>query len=213
MKRSLAFKIGLFVLLIPLIIGIIVYKDMPAEMAIHFNVKNQADGFSSKEMALFGIPASMLLMYIFVYVFTNLDPKRKNQNDKALALALLLIPILSIVTTCLTISYNSGQRPDVAGWIKIILSIAFILIGNYLPKVKRNYTLGIKLPWTLDNDFVWDKTHRLAGKLWMLCGFISLLLSFFLRENEVLFMANILIMVFIPTVYSYFVYRSLSREK
>lgn len=205
MKKS--FKLGLVLMIVPIIIGLLVYEGMPESMPIHFDSNNIADSYASKKLALFGVPIFMLISYIVTYFFAVRDPKRKNQSEKVLSIILILVPILSIITTFLTISYSIGKRPDIGTWISLILQVSFILIGNYLPKVKRNYTMGIRVPWTLHSDYIWEKTHRMAGFIWIIFGFIGIIQRLFFKEALFLLLINFIIMLFTPIIYSYFLYR------
>jgi uncharacterized membrane protein len=212
-KRQTAFKLGLLMFIISFIICLGFYNELPQELPTHFNINNEADSFASKNMALFGINAFMVLVYLLCYMITNRDPKRYNQGDKALNVVLIIIPAISILTTSLVISYGLGNRPSIDFWISGVISIMFILIGNYLPKTKRNYTIGIKLPWTLASDYVWEKTHRMAGYLWILGGLLSLI-SLFIFKNyvSVIFPTIILVIVIVPIIYSYLIYKKCSEK-
>ena len=88
----------------------------------------------------------------------------------------------------------------------ILVGILFIVIGNYLPKCRQNYTVGIKLPWTLHDEENWNRTHRLAGKIWMVGGLLFLLLAVSGYENTVIMPIIMLVIVFVPVVYSYLYY-------
>lgn len=206
MKRNKIFKLGLALMLIPFIIGAIFYNDLPDVIATHFDSANNPNGYSSKFFALFGLPAIMVLVYIVAYLFTNLDPRRKYQGDKAMSVVLLFIPLLDIFISLFVIGYAKGYKINISKLVPVAISILFIFIGNYLPKTKRNYTIGIKLPWTLDSDYVWDKTHALAGKVWIICGLLGVFVSLFKPE---IFFGLVVIMVLVPTIYSYIVYKSI----
>ena len=107
-------------------------------------------------------------------------------------------------------SYELNWKFNMMDWIGFILGGGFIIIGNYLPKIKQNYYLGIKLPWTYASEDIWNKTHRLGGKVWFVGG-ILLLLNAMLKIKYVeivIFLA----MILIPTVYSYLYSRKESRE-
>lgn len=213
MKRKTAFRLGLLIFLFVFAVCLIFYKRLPSELPIHFDVNNQADSFASKEMALFGINGFMLILYLFCYFVTNKDPKVENQGDKALNVVLIFVPILAILTSAITISYGLNYRPRIDLYLTLALSIMFILIGNYLPKTKRNYTLGIKLPWTLASDYVWEKTHRLAGYLWVIGGFISFIGTILFKDHiSYIFGGAIIIMVFIPMIYSYIIYEKIKKQ-
>lgn len=207
MKRERVFKIGLLLFVIPFIIGAIVYRSMPDIMPTHFNMNNQADGFSSKNFALFGIPLFMLAVYILTYFITKEDPRKNKQSEKLISIIILFLPLLSILVSLLTIFYVRGVGLDMSKIIMIFLGLLFIVIGNYMPKVKRNYTLGIKLPWTLHSDYVWDKTHRM-GAMTFVIGGIGLIIVSFLPIRFYGSLAIIIIMVLLPTGYSYYVYKN-----
>lgn len=209
MKRNNVFKFGMIINIIPFIIGGIYYNQLPETMATHFDFNNHANGFSSKPMALFGIPMILVLVYILAYFFTSQDPKRSNQNEKVVAFVLVIIPILNLIVSGMIISVNLGNKVDIGLIINIFIGILFMGLGNYMPKIKRNYTIGIRLPWTLDNDYIWDKTHRFAGYIWSIGGIIYLIAAFFLKDYSHYFIpVIILILTAIPTVYSYMIYRS-----
>ena len=213
MKRKTAFRLGLLIFLFVFAVCLIFYKRLPSELPIHFDVNNQADSFASKEMALFGINGFMLVIYLFCYFITNKDPKVENQGDKALNVVLIFVPILAILTSAITISYGLNYRPKIDLYLNLVLSIMFILIGNYLPKTKRNYTLGIKLPWTLASDYVWEKTHRLAGYLWVIGGLISFIGAILFKDHiSYIFRGAIIIMVFVPMIYSYLIYEKIKKQ-
>ena len=213
MKRKTVFRLGLLIFLFVFAVCLIFYKRLPSELPIHFNMNNQADSFASKEMALFGVNGFMLVLYLFCYFITNKDPKVENQGDKVLNVVLIFVPILAILTSAITISYGLNYRPRIDLYLNLALSIMFILIGNYLPKTKRNYTLGIKLPWTLASDYVWEKTHRLAGYLWVIGGLVSFIGTILFKDHiSYIFVGAIIIMVFIPMIYSYLIYEKIKKQ-
>lgn len=211
MKRSKTFKIGLVVSLIPFILGGVFYNKLPDQIATHFDINNNPDAYSSKNFALFGLPAIMLLVYLSAYFFTSADPKKSNQGDKALSIVLIALPLINIVISAATIAFGLGKKIDIATITTSLVAILMIFIGNYLPKVKRNYTIGIKLPWTMNSDYVWEKTHILAGKVYMLGGLL-ILIGAILFNNFYFFISVFVLMTFIPMIYSYKIYRDLLRD-
>lgn len=86
---------------------------------------------------------------------------------------------------------------------QIFMGVVMIVIGNYLPKTRRNYTIGIRIPWTLENDENWRKTHRLAGKIWVLGGLLLFLNAFVQLYVYWVFFLILLLVIMIPCVYSY----------
>lgn len=213
MNRKKYFIMGLVIIAISFIVAAIFYPKMPELLPTHYSSNGEPDDFSSKAFALFGLNGIMLAVLVFIYVFANLDPKKANQGDMVLKITFLIIPLLSLFITIVTILYGLGNRVDIGLGSSIGLSIMFIAIGNYLPKVKRNYTVGIKIPWTLDSDYNWNKTHRFSGFIWMIGGLVMLVSNFLCREfREVVFFVTMVIVVLVPMVYSYMIYRKESKK-
>ena len=92
----------------------------------------------------------------------------------------------------------------------ILVGVVFIIIGNYLPKCRQSYTVGIKLPWTLASEDNWNRTHRMAGGLWMVGGAVVLLMGLTGKAYVAVFLSVTAVMVLVPTIYSYLLYRKLS---
>lgn len=210
MNRKQAFKIAIVILLIPYILGAIYYNKLPDTLPTHFDVSGTPDDFSSKAYALFGLPTIMLGVTILTYVFTNLDPKRKNQNEKIMSITYIFLALLTVVISVITVFYGLGKEINVTTIISVLISLLILLIGNYLPKTKRNYTVGIKVPWTLESDYVWNKTHQLAGKLWVIAGIIGIITSFI--NPNIMFVA-IMIVTIIPIIYSYQIYKNQQKNR
>ncbi|WP_051259781.1 SdpI family protein [Peptoniphilus mikwangii] len=212
MSRSKLFKIGLLITFIPIIMGAIYYNRLPESMPIHFGSDNLADDYASKNFALFGIPLFMMILYVATYFITDKDPRRKYQGEGAMRIVLLIIPVLSVAISYLSISYSLGNRIDISTWARGFIYVLFILMGNYFPKTKRNYTVGIKLPWTLHSDYVWDKTHRFGGYVWIGGGIFGIASMFLNKFEDIIMIAIILVITFLPMIYSYIVYKEILNE-
>lgn len=191
--------------LIPMIVGLILWDKLPAEIPTHFNFNNEPDGYSSKAFAVFGIPLMMLAMHIVCVFATKIDPKMSNLNDKVFTLVLYIIPAVSLLIC--TMIYPAALGKDVPQGTVAMLFLGFIFTvsGNYLPKCKQSYTVGIKLPWTLEDSENWNKTHALAGKLWFVGGLVIMATAFL--QNPIIFFPIVAIMVVVPTVYSYLLFK------
>ena len=187
--------------LVPLLIGAFFYTQLPGTMPIHFNNQNQPDNYASKPFALFVLPLFLMLIHITSCIVTELDIRRKNTAPQLQYLVRFIIPILSISIQSLVIIYVLNDGIDISKVVIIFLGITFLLIGNYLPKCKQNYTLGIKLPWTLADEDNWNKTHRMAGALWV---FMSILMIIAGVAGYVEFIIIfIFVAVIVPCIYSY----------
>lgn len=163
------------VILLPILAGIAVWDRLPDPMATHFNMNNEADGFSSKFFAVFGLPLMMLGVHLLCILATVYDPKRQNISQKMFGLILWIAPAISVIAQSMLLMYNLGYKTDSRLYAGLILGMMFMVMGNYLPKARQNYTIGIKIPWTLANEENWNRTHRLAGYLWTAGGAVILL--------------------------------------
>lgn len=193
------------IVLLPVIIGLIFWDKLPDEIPSHWNISGEIDGWSSKPFSVFGLPLILLAIQWFVVLVSLADPKRKNHSPKILNLMFWLIPVLSVVLSLVSYLSAMGMEVHVELVIPIIIGLFFVAIGNYMPKCKQNYTIGIKLPWTLNNEENWNKTHRLGGWL-MIIGGIGMIIAGFLNVIW-LFIPIALIVTIIPTIYSYVLHR------
>ena len=198
------------VILLPMLAGVIMWDSLPQELPIHWNVNGEVDDTCSKEFGVFLAPLIMIaLQWITVFVVSS-DPKKQNQSDKMLAIAFWCVPLITNVVAAILFMTSLGKEVAVLMIISVSLGLLTVIIGNYLPKCKQNYTVGIKLPWTLGSEENWNKTHRLAGWLWVACGFIIAIVGCFGWIWIVIPMS--LVMVTVPVVYSYAVYRGESKN-
>lgn len=193
------------VILLPILAGIILWNQLPDPMPTHWSASGEIDGWSSKSFAVFGLPLILLAAQWLCMLGTAADPKKNNHPTKIVHLVLWIIPVLSVVLHTFTylIALGYGVRMEVV--MPVFIGLIFTIIGNYLPKCKQNYTIGIKIPWTLNNEENWNKTHRFAGWLWTVCGVIIMFTGFF--GGVWVFFPIVLLMVLAPFAYSYILHR------
>lgn len=202
------------VILLPIYFGYMLWDELPDMMATHWGVDNQPNGYSSKAMAVYGIPLIMLALQWFMLFMTELDMKKKNHSMKLMQLVLWIIPMMTLLVSAMCYAYALGIELNIGFWALFFLGCLFTVIGNYLPKCRQNWTMGIRIRWTLDDAENWNHTHRLAGPVWVAGGLLLVVCSFFSRHTIALYgsIAVILLMVTIPTVYSYLYYKQHSEE-
>jgi len=148
------------------------------------------------------LPGILLAIHWLGFLFMCLDPKNQGQSKKMLTLGLWICPGLSVLLGCLTLGTGLGWEPDVSQLITLFMGILFMLIGNYMPKCTRNYTIGIKIPWTLDSEENWNATHRFAGRVW-LAGGLLLIPFAFLKAAVPAMLGILLVITLAPIVYSW----------
>ncbi len=192
-------------ILLPMLAGIRLWNQLPEQIPSHWNAAGEIDGWSSKPFTVFGLPLILLAAQWLCVLGTGTDPKKNNHPQKVLHLVLWIIPVLSAVLHVVTYAVALGKEVRVEMVMPVLIGIVFTVIGNYLPKCKQNYTIGIKIPWTLNSEENWNKTHRFAGRLWVVCGFVIMLTGFF--GGFWVFLPVVLLMVIAPLVYSYILHR------
>lgn len=199
------------VLLIPVIVGLLLWNQLPDPMPSHWDIHGEVDGWSSKAFTVFGLPALMLVLH-WVCVFASMaDPKWKNYNTKMMKLALWICPAIGLILSFMVYPAALGYSVPVENIMPLLVGALFMVIGNWLPKCEQTYTMGIKLPWTFASEENWNATHRFGGKVWFFGGIITMLTAFF--GNFWILVVILAVMVILPTVYSYLYYRNHEKEK
>ena len=193
------------VILLPIVAGLALWNQLPEQMPFHWNAEGVVDGWSSKPFAVFGMPVILAGFHWLCVLGTAADPKKKNHADKMLQVILWFIPVLNIVLSVITYATALGQPVRVEIVMPIFIGMIFTIIGNYMPKCKQNYTIGIKIPWTLHSEENWNRTHRFAGWLWTACGIVVMLTGIF--SGFAIFFAVVLAMILAPVIYSYILHR------
>ena len=191
------------VTLFPILWGLIIWSQLPNQISIHFNAAGQANNFQSKALAVFGLPFFLLLVHLFVIFMIGRDLKNRTMNEKMVKVIYWLIPIVSLSVFYLIYNKALGSTTNPSVFVSVLLGLIFVIMGNYMPKLKVNHTVGIRLPWTLQSEDNWHKTHRLVGKLWVLGGLILLLEAGLQFAVPYVMGIVILTIVFIPVMYSY----------
>ena len=193
------------VTLLPIVIGVLLWEQLPEQVATHFDFEGNPNGWTSKGVTVFGIPLFLLVCNWIAVAATLSDPKHKNVSEKLFKMMIWFVPVVSLILGILCYGYALGYETSEGSFAFAIMGVVFLVVGNYLPKCKQNYTMGIKIPWTLHDEENWNHTHRMAGYLWIFGGLLFLV-NVFLRWDWILPVV-IVVMVLVPTIYSYLYYR------
>ena len=193
------------VLLVPIAVGLLLWNQLPEQIPSHWDINGNVDGWSSKASAVFAMPALLLAFHWLCVFASTADPKHKNYSPKMLKFVLWICPVIGLVINTLIYTTALGYPLRVEIIMPLLVGLMFLIVGNLLPKCPQTYTMGIKLPWTLANEENWNKTHRFAGKLWVLGGVVTMATAFF--GNFWILLGVLVVMVLVPTVYSYLLYR------
>jgi uncharacterized membrane protein len=212
MKKAIWISMVLIVL--QTIVAVIIFPMLPELIPMNWGIDGEINSWGSKTM-IFMSPAISLGIVLLLSFLPKIDPLGKNvlRAEKAYGTIIVATVALMTVVFALTAKVSLGKNMllPVETIIMVSVGILFVIIGNYLPKAKRNFIFGIRLPWTLLNDEVWVKTHRLGGKIFMLMG-VPFLFGWLMPTpyNFIVPMAGIFAGVFITAVYAYKTYKKVA---
>lgn len=192
--------------------AVIIYPQLPEQMPRHWNFKGEIDAYWGRTAGVFAPLAATFVIYMLLVFLPYLDPKKENYARFAGAYTFvrwLLVVFLSLIYI-ISILAAMGYDLPISLLVKAMVAVLLMLIGNFMGQFRHNYFVGIRTPWTLADEVVWQKTHRLGAKVWVMGGFICLLAAFMDNAWGLgLFIVSIIVMVIWPVVYSYLVFRKL----
>ncbi len=210
MSTKTSIILSAVLILIVILAGVFLWSRLPDPMASHWNDADQVDGYMGKFWGTFLLPVMMIGLTLLFLAIPSIDPLKKNIADFRgwFNVFIVLFNLFMAFVHGLTLAWNLGHTGIRMSVATIpAMGLLFILIGLMIRKAKRNYFIGIRTPWTLANDVVWEKTHRLGSKLFIAAGILTLLALFFPDKAFVILMVSILGASLIAVVYSYLVFR------
>ena len=201
----------LVILAIPIVIAVMVYPHMPERVPIHWNIQGQPNNYGSREFGTFFLPLLNIGMYVLFLVMPKLDPKYANYNKFGSSYLTIRysLHLFFMLMFGVTIAASLGYPINIGRWVPAGVAVLIIVMGNIMSRVRHNYFVGFRYPWTLANEEVWKKTHQLGSKLMVIGGFIALFGVIFTQGTAsfVILMAGILVPTVITTIYSYIIYK------
>ena len=219
MTRYFKYLIWL-IALVPLVYLLSIWKGLPEEMAMHFDLKGNPDRFGNKsELLVMAVVLSAMSILIY-FVLSNIykiDPKKYAADNKdRLRRMGFAVAVFIIALTCFIIySTSKGNMKMSMRYIFAGVGLLLCLIGNYMHTIKPNYFAGLRLPWTLNNEDNWRKTHLLAGKLWFIGGLVIAILCLLVPDTVAIvsFFIATMVLILVPVIYSYRLYRKNDQAK
>lgn len=206
------FPIALIIL--AFLVGGYLYSSLPERIPSHWNAQGEIDSYSSKNFGVIFFPGLTLGIYLLMTFLPLIDPLKKNYSKFAMPYFWFksLFVFFFILIYFYSLSVAMGFGLNINYFILPTISIMFIIIGILLPRIKKNYFVGIRTPWTIHSEEVWDKTHKFAGKLFVAAGVIALISVFFPQNLLFVVVTAILLAAFGSVVYSYFVFRNIKEN-
>jgi uncharacterized membrane protein len=214
MSTRMTIIISLFLVLAAVVLSLSIYNQLPEQVASHWNMNDEVDGYMPRFWGAFLMPLVALALLGLLLVIPHLDPHKANIasfRGPFNAFVLLLVAFM-LYLHVLTLLWNLGYQ-DIKLSAVLLPAVGLILAfaGVLMGKTKRNFFIGIRTPWTLSSDTVWEQTHRLGSKLFVVMGLLVMLASLFGQTGLLMVLPVILLSVLAPVIYSYILYRRETR--
>lgn len=204
-KNKLLMAITSVLTLLPVAAGLLLWQDLPDVMATHFGMNNEPNGWSSKTVAVFVLPLMLLLIHWIAYAVTAHESQKKNFNSKVMKCVFWVVPFASLIGSAVTYASALNINFDITLVVGVFVGIILIFAGNYMPKCKQSYFIGIKTPWTLTDSENWRSTHRLGGYSMFIGGVLTIISAVF--HIQWLMFTGMFLAALLPCGYSYVYYR------
>ena len=203
MKNKIYIFFSSVLIFLSFCLGIIAYSFLPSKIASHWNYLGQVDGYSSKFWGIFLLPILMLVMSVLLKVFQKLDPKAENikKFETHYNSFLFILNIFFFIVFLFSLLWNLGIHLYINKVMALLLAFLFYSVGDLMKATKQNYFIGIRTPWTLHSESVWNKTNILGGKLFQVLSGLSLIGWFY--PNYLLALVFIPLIGFIVYIYIY----------
>jgi uncharacterized membrane protein len=159
-----------------LIFTAIVYPQLPETMATHWGVDGRPNDFSSRAVGAWLMPGIMFLVWLLMRFLPRIDPRRENYRKFAGTYTTIITMVLAFMGLLhvVVLGYALGWPVNVPRLVPLVVGLMFVLLGNLLPRARPNWFVGIRTPWTLSSDRVWERTHRLGGVMFVLSGLVMI---------------------------------------
>ncbi len=193
-----------------IVTSLITYNKLPKQVISHWNFSGTPDGWASREFHSMLFPAIITGMYVLFLFLPSLDPKKDRYQDfiKVYNLFRTVFLVVFYLIFLLATLANLGYSISIAKTVPLIIGLLMMLIGNYMGKIKNNWFMGIRTPWTLSSENVWNKTHRLGGWMFVLFGLIMIATPYLNKSlGLAAFALGIVAVTIIPMGYSYILYK------
>jgi len=196
-------------------IGIYLYAEMPTIIASHWNTQGQVNGYLSKFWGLFLMPIISFALFLLFIAIPKIDPLKQNiaKFRKYFDRFVILVMLFLFYIYLLTIFWNLGFSFNLIRSLVPAFAILIYYVGVLLENTKRNWFIGIRTPWTMSSDKVWEKTHKLGGKLFKIGAVIILIGILFGNYAFYLMLIVLFAAVIYPVIYSYFEFKKQRKKK
>jgi uncharacterized membrane protein len=207
-KKNKLFYLTLVISIIPIIINLIAYPHLPNRVPVHWGISGDPNRYGTRmeQVLMSAIP---FIIFIFYNYLPSIDPKREAYQKHANAYSIVNFFII-LVIGCFNLSglFSAlGYQVPFTKIVPALISVLFIVLGNYMTQLRSNYFIGIRTPWALASEYVWQKTHRFGGYVFVVVGLIPLTSFLIGAMGMYLFLGAMMIGIAAIYIYSYMVFR------
>lgn len=216
-RKWLGESLIVMIVLAPLVYLAVVWSSLPEAIPMHWNIKGEVDRYGNKQELLWVFGGLQLFTYFFLLFLPKIAAKRnslKTMGSNFYKIRLITQVLLSAVFVIMLLAATNAVNVSTTLMLTALLALFMVFFGNYMTTIRPNYFMGIRTPWTLENEKVWKKTHLLGGRLWVLGGILGIL-SIFVLPAEIYFMVVIGLMVvpmIIASVYSFILFKKITKQ-
>ncbi|MCR9133796.1 MAG: SdpI family protein [bacterium] len=203
-------------LILPFIFSAYIWDELPDEVPTHFNLQGEADDWGPKWVNAIMFPAIGLGTYLLLVFLPLIDPKKRIESTQKPIAAIRIITSMFMVFMYVFIMAESlGTDINFSIYLQIAIGMLFLVLGNYMHSIKQNYFIGVRTPWTLENETVWKRTHRITAKVWTAGGLIMMIAPLTISHSVAywsFFGVVIAVLVLVPVIYSYVIFQQLDSQ-
>jgi uncharacterized membrane protein len=199
-----------FFIAFTLLVTVAVYDRLPERMPTHWNMRGEVDGWSSRPFGAFGIPVLTIALWGFLRILPKIDPRRANYDKFRSTYDILIASVIGFMSVLHlgALAFALGLPIAFDRVVFVSIALLHLLLGNFLPRARPNWFVGIRTPWTLSNDRVWERTHRVGGYAFTLGGAVMLVTAVFAKQYSLwILLAVAMAVTTFVLVYSYVVWR------
>ena len=208
MKTRTADLISLAFVAASVLVAAFLYPDLPEQIPTHWNAAGEVDDYTPKPWGVIVLPAAAVFSWVLMKLIPVISPKGFRTDEFQGVVNVFQVAFVSFMSiiAVLVLLAAKGVGVAIGSIVPIGVGLLFIVIGNYMGKVRKNFFIGIRTPWTLASDEVWARTHRLGGRLFMLCGALLMVTAFW-QESVLVVVWIVVALALSLVVYSYVLYR------
>ena len=211
MKKNI---IPFFTIFVSIFTSFLFYNELPVKMASHWNAQGIVDGYSSRVFNVLFFPLLEIFLFLLLTYVPKLDPKKKNIKlfESNYSLFISIMMIFMYIVQLQVFLWNIDIKVPIETSMPILMGILFIFVAHLIQSAKQNYTIGIRTPWTLASEKVWNKTHALGAKLFRVGGILTILSSLIPKYSFIALFAFILAPSIYLFIYSYLEFKKEIKE-